>query len=205
MKITLIVLAILSGLALAAVLSRLLGKQKQKQEDWQENMDSDDDDADRVLGIAKTVSSRREDKSLPKYIAIHVAAEQDQPFSGYELLQSLLSSGLRYGKMNIFHRHEQKTGQGRVLFSVASMTKPGTFDLPSMGGFSCVGLTLFFLPYESPDPRSSMELMWETANQLMQDLGGRLLNERHEPMSQSQFTELLQQMPQSRHSVVVPG
>lgn len=44
--------------------------------------------------------------------------------------------------MNIFHRYQQLSGNGPVLFSLASATKPGTFELSKIGGYACAGLTL---------------------------------------------------------------
>ena len=36
------------------------------------------------------------------------------------LLQNILESGLRFGEMDIFHRHESMAGNGEVLFSMAN-------------------------------------------------------------------------------------
>lgn len=122
-------------------------------------------------------------KLSSRIIIVHLMAPKDRPYSGYELLQSLLANGLRFGKMNIFHRHEQKTGRGSILFSLASAQKPGTFDLPKMGGFSCPGLTLFLSINRVEDPLKAFDVMLETVGQLLDDLGGRVLDEQFEPLT----------------------
>jgi cell division protein ZipA len=45
-------------------------------------------------------------------------------FKGPALLQNILESGLRFGEMDIFHRHESMAGNGEVLFSMANAVKP---------------------------------------------------------------------------------
>jgi cell division protein ZipA len=111
-------------------------------------------------------------------LVIYVLAEAKQPYVGYELLQALLSSGLRYGEMNIFHRFERAHGRGTPLFSLASASEPGTFDLNKMGEVSCRGLCLFLHLDEVKDPIIAFERMVDTANQLVEDLGGDVRDAR---------------------------
>jgi len=147
-------------------------------------------DHDPESSLAESVVER-EEFSEPanklKQIVMHVMAPKNCPYRGYELLQALLANGLRYGKMNIFHRHENKSSQGAVLFSLASVNQPGTFELPKMGSFSCPGLTLFLLVETLRDPVQAFDIMLETANQLKEDLGGVLWNADRENMSDAQI------------------
>jgi cell division protein ZipA len=101
-------------------------------------------------------------------------APKGKQFAGYELLQTILANGLRFGQMSLFHRHKEPNGQGPVLFSLASATKEGTFDMNNIGGFSCTGLTLFM---KLPGPKDSMavlELMLNTARSLAEGLNGEV-------------------------------
>ena len=52
-----------------------------------------------------------EQQSLPVelVLVINVVSRDEQGFSGSALHQSILESGLRFGDMNIFHRHESMT------------------------------------------------------------------------------------------------
>lgn len=45
-----------------------------------------------------------------------------------------------------------------------------------MGGFSCPGLTLFLVLNKVKDPLKAYDLMLETAGQLVEDLGGEVLD-----------------------------
>ncbi|MBU2021675.1 MAG: cell division protein ZipA, partial [Gammaproteobacteria bacterium] len=51
----------------------------------------------------------QEDNSIAEIeevIVINIFAPEEQNFSGMELLQLILNCGMRYGEMDIFHRHE---------------------------------------------------------------------------------------------------
>lgn len=118
-------------------------------------------------------------------IVMRLIARQDRPYKGYELLQALLANGFRYGKMNIFHRHEKKNGEGNVLFSLASATEPGMFDIHNMGNCTCQGLTLFMHINDHKKPLLVFEIMLDAAKQLLGDLGGEIRDERHLLLDQS--------------------
>ncbi len=67
---------------------------------------------------------------------ISVISRDEGGFKGPALLQNILESGLRFGEMDIFHRHESMAGHGEVLFSMANAVKPGVFDLDDIDHFS---------------------------------------------------------------------
>lgn len=116
-------------------------------------------------------------------ICLSVLAKPGQAFQGYELLQTLLANGLRYGKMNIFHRHQEPNGKGPIVFSLASATEPGTFELSKMGGTTCQGLTLFMRVSGQRDLSFALETMIESAKQLAEDLQGMVVTEDLKPLS----------------------
>lgn len=160
---------------------------------------SDEMDADDALGLHQVPSlapegtEPAEEVKTPKaetqYITLHVMAPNEYSYGGYELLQALLANGLRYGDMHIFHRHEKKTGRGRVLFSLASVNKPGTFELSKMGSFSCPGLTLF-MPLKDPDPMGAFDMMLEIARQLVEDLGGAIWDDQRDMLNMDKVAQI---------------
>ncbi|MGV6808127.1 MAG: cell division protein ZipA [bacterium] len=119
------------------------------------------------------------DDSAPEgpVIVIHLMAEKGQQLPGDALRDGLLDKGLRYGSMRIFHRHEQESGAGEVMFSVANAINPGTFDLNEMDDIETPGVTFFFAASDVPDPKQSFDLMVETAESLREQLGGELKDE----------------------------
>ncbi len=123
-------------------------------------------------------------------IIFNLLANKDRPYVGYELLQALLAAGLRFGKMQIFHRYQQLNGGGPIIFSMASIVEPGTFELSKMGGFVCPGLVMFLRVSQQHNLVESFELMLDTAHQLVDDLGGEICDERRQVLTDEQITEI---------------
>ena len=114
---------------------------------------------------------------------ISVVARDPEGFKGPALLQSILESGLRFGDMDIFHRHESMAGNGEVLFSMANALKPGTFDLDDIDHFSTRAVS-FFLGLPGPrHPKQAFDLMVAAARKLAHELGGELKDEQRSVMT----------------------
>ena len=119
-------------------------------------------------------------------IVIEMRSHPDQPYMGYELLQALLAAGFRYGEMNVFNRYGED-GK-RVLFSLGVASPTHSFELSTMGGFSCSGL-IISMPLNGGHLLRVLDLMLNTADQLVEDLGGELLDEKQNLIN----TEIVEQ------------
>lgn len=127
-------------------------------------------------------------------IAFYLMAPENASYVGYELLQALLSVGLRYGRQQIFHRHLHKDGRGAALFHCAQAIAPGAFDLTKMGALSCPGLCLFFNAATVDAPVSVFDALLETIDQLVDDLGGKVFDEKHQLLTREKLFSLKQQV-----------
>lgn len=136
----------------------------------------DDEPACKPVAAAKDSS-----KNLPpveEVLVINVIARDAEGFKGPALLQSILESGLRFGEMDIFHRHESMAGNGEVLFSMANALKPGTFDLDDIEGFSTRAVS-FFLGMPGPrHPKQAFDVMVAAARKLAHELNGELKDDQ---------------------------
>ena len=116
-------------------------------------------------------------------LIINLMAPAGQQFAGSDLLQALLDHGLRFGAMNIFHRHKNSDGSGPAQFSLANMVVPGTFDLSAMSNFSTPGVSMFLsLPTED-NSLAAFDAMAEIAKGLAHELGGELKDENRSVMT----------------------
>ncbi|MFT3741805.1 MAG: cell division protein ZipA [Gammaproteobacteria bacterium] len=134
----------------------------------------------------------------PELIVIYLLAESERPYRGYELLQALLTTGLRFSKRGVFYRFEDITGRGNVLFSLISGVEPGTFDLPKMGSFSTPALTLFMQVATVENPARALEILVQTAKDLVEYLGGTICDETRQALTEEkieQWREILQVEP----------
>ncbi|WP_332821906.1 cell division protein ZipA [Pseudomonas sp.] len=125
-------------------------------------------------------------KELPpveEVLVINVVARDDDGFKGPALLQNILESGLRFGEMDIFHRHESMAGNGEVLFSMANALKPGTFDLDDIEGFNTRAVS-FFLGLPGPrHPKQAFDVMVAAARKLAHELNGELKDDQRSVMT----------------------
>ena len=119
-------------------------------------------------------------------IVINVMARQPEGLTGAQLLETVLSCGLRYGEMNIFHYHLSDADDA-ILFSMANILKPGVFDLNSMQSFQTPGVSFFMrLPLRAGNKVSAMETfekMLACAKKVAQQLNGELRDERRSVMT----------------------
>ena len=116
-------------------------------------------------------------------LTLYVMAPDEQILHGYELLQALLYTGLRYGEQQIFHRYQHSNNSGDVLFSVAGASKPGTFELSNMGAVSYPGLVLFMAEGVTAFDEVALEAMFSAAEQLADDLGAELWSAERRPLT----------------------
>uniref|UniRef100_UPI003B00EEC7 cell division protein ZipA C-terminal FtsZ-binding domain-containing protein n=1 Tax=Bacterioplanoides sp. TaxID=2066072 RepID=UPI003B00EEC7 len=72
---------------------------------------------------------------------LHV--QSPEGFKGSDLIYLFNSCDLRYGEKNIFHRFEEKDGEGCIQFSVSQSHEPGTFEPAKMADQTFRGLSFF--------------------------------------------------------------
>ncbi|QLF94414.1 cell division protein ZipA [Pseudomonas sp. ABC1] len=121
---------------------------------------------------------RKELAPVEEVLVINVICRDSTGFRGPALLQNILESGLRFGEMDIFHRHESMAGNGEVLFSMANAVKPGTFDLDDIDHFTTPAVS-FFLGLPGPrHPKQAFDVMVAAARKLSQELNGELKDDQ---------------------------
>ena len=100
--------------------------------------------------------------------------------SGQHILEALHAEGLRFGRYDIFHSLH---GDGRPVFSVASLRDSGTFDPQAMAESDYPGILVFVV---LPGPVSAAEAfddMLFTARALATHLEGTLADDKGVPLT----------------------
>ncbi len=132
---------------------------------------------------------------MRRILALRLIASEER-FSGRLLRLALAAEGFRLGRFEIFHLPD---AHGCALVSVASLTRPGTFDLDAMDGQRYAGLNLFTVLPGSLPASEAFEALLGAALNLNERLQGEVQDERGEPLSEARLAELRQTL------VVDPG
>ena len=120
----------------------------------------------------------------PEFLSLNVKVSKDNPIPGAQLIASLLTLGFKFGESDIFHRHVNSNGKGPILFSLASMFKPGVFDVQNMETQQYYGLSLFMsLPIEG-DAHQVFNMMHNAARKLADEFGAQVLDEHRSGLTQ---------------------
>ncbi len=127
-------------------------------------------------------------------IVINVMAHEGHYFNGSDLFEALTEQNLRFGEMEIFHRHKNDDGTGEALFSLVNIVKPGVFDLNTMDEFETPGISMFMMLPLKSDALSAFGLMARTAKALAAALDGELKDENRSVMTQQTFEHCRQRV-----------
>jgi cell division protein ZipA len=132
-----------------------------------------------------------------KIVLINVKAREGY-FSGRDVLEVAMATGLEHGEMGIFHRVNLSTAsnKGAPLFSMASMVEPGTFprEQDAIEEFSTPGLALFLQLPSRGDDLALFNDMLATAEHLAQQLGGELQDETHSVLTRQTIEHLREEI-----------
>lgn len=131
---------------------------------------------------ASSTSVEKEEDSF-EVIVLNVHCAGEEPLLGTKLFDSMQQNGLVYGEMDIFHRHADLSGTGKVLFSVANMMQPGTLAHGDPADFTTKGISFFMTMPCFGDAEQNFKLMLKTAQQIADDLGANVLDDARNLMT----------------------
>ena len=114
---------------------------------------------------------------------IHLMANKGETVTGEKLLNTILGVGFRYGEMKIFHRHLLDDGSGPVLFSMANLLNPGTFDLNTIRQLQVPGVTLFMALDDIEEPVEAFEIMIKAIDVMATALDLNVMDESRSSMT----------------------
>jgi cell division protein ZipA len=142
-----------------------------------------DDEVMPSISAKETVEAPEKPSIDPEVIIVSVVMPDNGVISGAALLPTLLTLGLRFGDMDIFHRHQDSAGNGKVTFSLANMMNPGTFDLDQIETFTTQGISLFMTLPNANNPFEVFEQLMSAAKQLSMEFGAQLLDDKRSVMT----------------------
>ncbi|MDE2150109.1 MAG: hypothetical protein KGJ55_09860 [Gammaproteobacteria bacterium] len=117
-----------------------------------------------------------------KIISLLIAERNGRAIAGLRLHRVLQAQGLQYGDKQIYHRPQQ---DGRPVFSVASLVKPGYLDPAAAADFSTPGLALFLMLPGPLPARQALNEMLATARALAAALDGQVYDDKRQPLTEA--------------------
>lgn len=133
-----------------------------------------------------------------KIVAIRLLSRDQKGFPAERLVLAMRSAGLRHGQFGIFHAHPDGAPR-QTVFSVASLTEPGSFDLSNLKAGRYPGVSLFLALPGPLDGVSAFDQMMETARDLANELDGDLSDEQGSTLSVQRERYLREEIIQFQH------
>ncbi len=127
-----------------------------------------------------------------KIVTLFLQARDNHIITGIELLDASLKSGLVFGDHDIFHRiHEEDV---EPVFSMANLTKPGSFDKSAWNTIEIRGVTMFMT---LPGPRNALDAwdsMLATSRRLAELLHADLLDDKHQVFTRQRSLQIKEEL-----------
>lgn len=139
-----------------------------------------------AAAAAAPVADRK--PQVQKIVSLLVAQPTGQPMSGVELHAALAGQRLSFGARQIYHR----ISRNEIVFSVASLLKPGHLDPAMAEDFETPGLTLFIVLPGPVRAADAIRDMIATAERLATALGAEVYDAKKQPFTPSSARELQQ-------------
>jgi cell division protein ZipA len=138
-----------------------------------------------------------------KIITLRIVARNHASFAGDDLALSLRGIGLRHGKFGIYHRHDGND-ESKIIFSVASLVEPGSFNLENLKAQEIPGISLFMVLPGPVDGAQAFDLMMVAARALSLSLNADLLDESGSTLSIQRERYMREEIIRFQTSNLVP-
>lgn len=150
--------------------------------------------------VSKQVSPSNNNSSQTQdVLAMHLMASKGEMINGQMLLDAVLAVGFRFGGRKIFDRHLNGQGSGEVLFSLANVANPGTFDLNTIADIQTPGVSLFMQLDGLADPVTAFDIMLDTVDRLVAQLHLHVLDETRSSMTKQTIDHYRQRARAAAH------
>ena len=127
-----------------------------------------------------------------KIVTLFLQARDNHRITGVDLLDASLKSGLVFGSHDIFHRIQEEDIE--PIFSMANLTKPGTFDKSAWNTMEIKGVTMFMT---LPGPRNALDAwdsMLATSRRLAELLHADLLDDAHAVFTRQRSMQIKEEL-----------
>ncbi|KAF1688009.1 cell division protein ZipA [Pseudoxanthomonas broegbernensis] len=155
-----------------------------------------DGDSQPDLGLAPDPASsgntlgRRESQDFDKIVSLYVAARAGNTLRGEDIVVAAEKTGMVFGHMNVFHRLLEAHPERGPVFSMASIIKPGSFDMATIRDLETPAIA-FFLTLPAPAPAlDAWEKMLPTVQRMAELLDGVVLDDSRNALGRQRIAHI---------------
>jgi len=133
---------------------------------------------------------RREIQDFDKIVSLYVAARAGSTLRGEDIVVAAEKTGMVFGHMNVFHRLLEGHPERGPVFSMASIIKPGSFDMATIRELETPAIA-FFLTLPAPVPAlDAWEKMLPTVQRMAELLDGVVLDDSRNALGRQRIAHI---------------
>ena len=133
---------------------------------------------------------KRANQDFDKIVSLYVAARAGQVLRGEDIVVAAEKTGLVFGYMSVFHRLVEGHPERGPIFSMASIMKPGSFDMVHIREMETPAIA-FFLTL--PAPMTALEAwdkMLPTVQRMAELLDGVVLDDSRNALGRQRIAHI---------------
>ncbi|WP_269791743.1 cell division protein ZipA [Stenotrophomonas sp. Iso1] len=133
---------------------------------------------------------KRPSQEFDKIVSLYVAARSGEVLRGEDIVVAAEKTGLVFGYMNVFHRLVEGHPERGPIFSMASIMKPGSFDMASIRDMETPAIA-FFLTLPAPlTALDAWEKMLPTVQRMGELLDGVVLDDSRNALGRQRIAHI---------------
>ena len=133
---------------------------------------------------------RRESQDFDKIVSLYVAARAGAALRGEDIVVAAEKTGMVFGHMNVFHRLVEGHPERGPIFSMASIMKPGSFDMANIRAMETPAIA-FFLTLPAPlTALDAWEKMLPTVQRMAELLDGVVLDDSRNALGRQRIAHI---------------
>ncbi|WP_295939965.1 cell division protein ZipA [uncultured Xanthomonas sp.] len=133
---------------------------------------------------------KRPSQDFDKIVSLYVAARAGQVLRGEDIVVAAEKTGLTFGHMNVFHRLVEGHPERGPIFSMASIMKPGSFDMAHIREMETPAIA-FFLTLPAPlTALDAWEKMLPTVQRMGELLDGVVLDDSRNALGRQRIAHI---------------
>lgn len=143
-----------------------------------------------VDGAPASDLGKRANQDFDKIVSLFVAARAGEQLRGEDIVVAAEKTGLVFGHMNVFHRLVEGHAERGPIFSMASIMKPGSFDMANIREMETPAIA-FFLTLPAPlTALDAWEKMLPTVERMGELLGGVVLDDSRNTLGRQRVAHI---------------